>query len=81
MDTPDSPVRQRLVLTASRCSDSAPDSDSPVYTGQSGVRLKFKPANCLLSGFPRSRGLLLRLPGPTVRGRTGQSGAPLGQQP
>jgi hypothetical protein len=47
-----------------------------VHTGQSGVAAKIPLLNLLLSSFLGGRGAALGLAGPTVRGGTGQSGAP-----
>jgi hypothetical protein len=75
MGTPDNLVRhrcangqlQRLVLTASRWADGAPDSEQYM----SGVAAKIHFLNSLLSGFLEGRGAAPGLVGPTVRGRTG----------
>jgi hypothetical protein len=47
-----------------------------VHTGQSGVPAKIPILNSLLSGFPGREAPPSGQTSPTVRGRTGQSGAP-----
>jgi hypothetical protein len=70
MGAPDSLVRhtlQRVVLTASRCSNGAPNSEK--CSGQSGARAKNRLDELVALGFL------------TVRGRTGQSSAPKTTKP
>jgi hypothetical protein len=52
------------------------NSSCPVHTGQSDVPAKIQSPNSMLSGFLEGEALPLGLAGPTVRGRTGQFGAP-----
>jgi hypothetical protein len=52
------------------------NSHCPVHTGQSGVPAKIPFLNSLLSGFCGGEKLFPGQTDPTVRGRTGQSGAP-----
>ena len=52
------------------------NSGCPVHAGQSGETAKIHFLTLLLSGFLGGRGAAPGLAGPTIRGRTGQSGAP-----
>jgi hypothetical protein len=52
------------------------NSGCPVHTGQFGVAAKIQLMNSLLLGFLGAEALPLGLAGPTIRGCTGQSGAP-----
>jgi hypothetical protein len=89
MGAPDSPVRhrcanghlQRLVLTASRRADGTPDSEQSLSVAHRTVRCAVRCADYNSSSELRALGFLRRggsppgQPGPTSRGRTGQSGA------
>jgi hypothetical protein len=63
---------QRLVLIASRWADGTPDSEQSL----SGVSAKIPFFATRCSWVSAGRGSSLGQTGPTVRGHTGQSGAP-----
>jgi hypothetical protein len=80
------PVRQRLVLIASRYGDGTPDSEQSLSGAHRTVRCTVRCAvrcvtkihlvNLALSGFCARKTLPLANLAPPSRGRTGQSGAP-----